>query len=266
MKTIILFTIIFCLSHLAIAQNQIDVCENKTTHLIANEKVSYVQVGDFEKIIAEIVPEHPNMVRVKATESFEGESSLTIVSANRAYALFVKYSDTNKITYQLNNFYSEKVGDIQSGALPEYLLKELSSQILHKRQQKVKSIKTEKDKINFQLRNIYLKNDVLFFELQITNKSNIAYDVEGFNWWIDDKKEFKATNVQEYQVEPEYQHYRIKTIPANTTVRIVFVLPKLTIPDKRALRIEMLESALGNTGRKLSLEIKNRHIINAKSL
>jgi len=46
----------------------------------------------------------------------------------------------------------------------------------------------------------------------------------------------------------------------------VFVLPKLTIPEKRVLRLEMLEQALGNTGRKLSLEIKNRDILHARKL
>ena len=114
MRTIFLSILLQFITILLFAQNNIEVCENKTTHLIANEKVSYVQVGDFEKIIAEIVPEHPNMVRVKATENFEGESSLMIVSANRAYSLFVKYSDTEKIAYQLKDFSSEKAGDIRS--------------------------------------------------------------------------------------------------------------------------------------------------------
>ncbi len=44
------------------------------------------------------------------------------------------------------------------------------------------------------------------------------------------------------------------------------VLPKLTIPDKRILRIEMLEKALGNTGRKLALEIQNKDILQANKI
>ena len=106
----------------------------------------------------------------------------------------------------------------------------------------------------------------LFFEVEVTNKTNLAYDVEGFHWWIMDKKQQKATNVQEYQIFPSYKHYDIKIVPAKTTIREVFVLPKLTIPDKRVLRIDMLEKALGNTGRKLSLEVKNKDILKAKEL
>ncbi len=251
--------------HVAIfAQNQISVCETKATHIICPEKVSYLQAGDNSLIIAEVVPEHPNLVRIKAVEPFEGESSLTIVSSDKVYSLFVKYADTNEISYDLESFHAEKAGNSGSDILPEYLLKELSHQILSKGKKHIKKRKSKKDGIKFQLTNIYLKQDVLFFELQITNGTNMGYDVEGFHWWIDDKKRYKSTNVQEYQILPDYQHYNIKYIPAKTTLREVFVLPKMTIPDKRILRIEMLEKALGNTGRKLILEIQNRDVLEAR--
>ena len=225
--------------------------------------MSYLQAGDNSLIIAEVVPEHPNMIRIKAIEPFEGESSLTIVSSDKVYSLFVKYANTNKISYDLESFHSVKTGNSGSNILPEYLLKEYSHQILSKGKKHIKNLKEKKDGITFQLINIYLKQDVLFFELQITNSTNMGYNVEGFHWWIDDKKQYKSTNVQEYQITPEYHHYNIKYIPAKTTLREVFVLPKLTIPDKRILRIEMLEKALGNTGRKLTMEIQNRDIMKA---
>lgn len=263
--SILLIAIIFLFSPACFAQNQITVCETKASHIISPEKISYLQVGDHGKIIAEVVPEHPNLVRIKAVEAFEGESSLTVISANKVYSLFVKYADTNKISYQLENFHSIKTGECGSNVLPEYMLRELSHQILSKNKKHIKKRKEKKDGIKFQLRNIYLKNDALFFELEITNQTNMGYDVEGFHWWIDDKKQYKATNVQEYLIEPDYQHYKIKYIPAKTTLREVFVLPKLTIPDKRTLRIEMLEKALGNTGRKLSLDVKNKDILEAKN-
>lgn len=265
MKTLI-FTVVFqLLSFLLVAQNSIEVCENKTTHLVGKEKISYVQVGDHAKIVAEIIPDHTNVVRVKALESFEGESSITLVSAMRIYSLFVKYADINQLTHKLDDFHSEKAGDVNSGIMPEYILKEMCGQILNRRQQSIKRVKEKKDGITFQLKNVYLKNDLLFFELELTNSTNISFDVEGFHWWIDDKKELKASNVQEYQLEPVYQHNRIERIPENTTLREVFVLSKFTIPDKRILRIEVLETALGNTGRKLKLELKNKEILSAKS-
>nr|MBD3623256.1 DUF4138 domain-containing protein [Sunxiuqinia sp.] len=96
--------------------------------------------------------------------------------------------------------------------------------------------------------------------------TNLAYRVDRFHWWIDDKRQLKATNTQEYQVEPIYRHHAVKIIPGYTSVREVFVLPNLVLPGKRVLRLEMIEKALGNTGRRLTLEIKNKDIIRAKEL
>jgi hypothetical protein len=187
------------------------------------------------------------------------------VSANRSYSLFVKYSDTNKISYKLEEFHGEKAGDLKIGPVPEYLLKELCSQILRDCTQKTIQTKSKKDGIIFRLRNLYLKQDLLFFELEITNTTNIVLDLEAIHWWIDDRKQVKATNAQEYQVEELYRHYKWERIPAKTTLREVVVLPKFIVPDKRILKIELLEKALGNTGRKLTLEVKNKAILKANS-
>jgi hypothetical protein len=94
----------------------------------------------------------------------------------------------------------------------------------------------------------------------------MAYDVESFNFWITDKKKAKATNVQEYQVFPQYQQNKVQRIPGEVTVREVFVIQKMTIPDQRILKIELNEKALGNTGRKLTFNLKNKDILKARSL
>lgn len=266
MKQLILASVFLVFSQAINAQNQIEICQNKATHLIAKEKITYVQVGDPDKLIAEVVPEQPNMVRVKAQDEFDQESSLTVVSANRSYSLFVKYSDADRISYILEDFHWEKTGDLNIGPVPEYYLKELCIQILNKDIQKLVRAKSHKDGIIFRLRNIYLKQDLFFFELEISNTTNIALDVDNYNWWIGDKKRTKATNVQEYQVDKIYRHYNWDSIPAKTTLREVFVLPKFMVPDQRILRIELLEKALGNTGRKLTLKVKNKEILKAKDL
>ncbi len=264
-KSVFIFLILICQISLH-GQNFIHVSESKATHLICPESVTYLQVGDHSRILAEIVPEHPSLVRVKATEPFEEETSLTLVCAGKVYSVLVGYRNTDRVEYRLENLRGEKTGIPASGNLPEYVLKELGTQILAKKTKHIRNRKTKKEGMELCLNNIWLKNDLLFFEVSITNKTNIGYRMEGFNWWIDDKKQLKATNVQEYPVEPEFRHYGVEYVPAGTTLREVFVLPKLTIPEKRVLRIEILEKALGNTGRKLSLEIKNKDILRAKNL
>ena len=119
MKQSILVSFFIFLSLAIVAQNQIEVCQSKATHIIGKEKISYLLVGDHSKIIAEVVPEHLNIVRVKAVEEFKGESSLTMISANKVYSLFVKYADTNNISFRLEDFQGVKSGDTRTGTLPE---------------------------------------------------------------------------------------------------------------------------------------------------
>jgi hypothetical protein len=120
-----------------------------------------------------------------------------------------------------------------------------------------------KNAVSFGLLNIYQKNDLLFFELEITNNSGMGFDVENVHWWIGDKKQYKSTNLQEFQCYPVYQYYGVKYVPKKTTIREIFVFPKFTIPDQRVLKIELLEKALVNTGRKLNVEVKNKAILHA---
>lgn len=265
MKTI--FSIIFLFVQLSIfAQNHIGVSASRAAHIICPEKVSYLLAGDHTKIASEVVSEHSNLVRIKAVEPYEGASSLTLVSAGKLYSFLVEYAENAPIEYRLELFSGEETGLPAGGPVPEYILSELSRQMLFSRGRHIKNRKSKKEGIVLRLERIGLNNDLLFSQISITNKTNIGYRLEGFNWWIDDKRKLKATNVQEYQIHPKYQYYSLTYIPAETTLREVFVLPKLTIPEKRILRIEMLEQALGNTGRKLSLEIKNRDILRARKL
>ena len=150
--------------------------------------------------------------------------------------------------------------------MPDYVLKDLCDQVLDKHKIRFGKRKVEKDGIIIRLNSIHLNNDALFLELRLTNKTNMAYDIESFNFWITDKRRTKATNVQEYQVFPEYQRHHVQRIPADVSVREVFVIEKMTIPDKRILRVELNEKALGNTGRKLSFKLKNKDILKARNL
>ncbi len=266
MRNVLIITVLVLIQMTAPAQNRITIHENKATHLVCSDRVSYLQVGDPTLILAEVVPELPNLIRLKAAEPFDGESSLTVVCQGRIYTLTLESGVSDQITYQLNAFTSEKAGGPSSGLMPDYVLKELCEQILLKRKSQVRGVKQKKDGIKIQLKTITQKNGFLFFEVRMTNTTNLAYRVDRFHWWIDDKRQLKATNTQEYQVEPIYRHHAVKIILGYTSVREVFVLPNLVLPGKRVLRLEMIEKALGNTGRRLTLEIKNKDMIRAKEL
>lgn len=246
--------------------NILKVSDTKTTHLVCPDKVVYVQAGDYDLVQAEVVPELSNMVRIKAVKPFENQTSLTVVCADRIYSFELVYGNDAPITYPIETFDSEQAKIFSGKLMPDYEVKDLCDRVLDKHKHQFRKRKTEKNGIKFRLNSISLKNDALFFELEVTNKTSMAYDVESFNFWITDKRQAKATNVQEYQVQPDYQRYHIQRIPGKTTLREVFVFEKMTIPDQRVLKIELGEKALGNTGRKLSFNLKNKDILKAQPL
>ncbi len=262
-----LFIFVFALIQIsASAQNILKVSATKTSHLVCPDKVNYVQAGDYSIIQAEVVPELSNLIRVKALQSFDKQTSLTVVCADRIYSFVIEFGEDAPITYPLESFESQKAMTFSGKMMPDHVLKDLCDQVLDKHKVQFRKRKTEKDGIKIRLNSIHLKNDALFFELQITNKTNMAYDVESFNFWITDKKKTKATNVQEYQVFPQYQRHNVQRISGGVSVREVFVIEKMTIPDQRILKIELNEKALGNTGRKLTFSLKNKDILKAKPL
>ena len=266
MKTFLIILICVLIQFSVSAQNILKVSDRKTSHLVCPDKVSYVQAGDYSIVQAEIVPELSNLIRVKATQPFEKPTSLTVVCADHIYSFELIYGNDAPITYPIESFQSQQAMTFSGKMMPDHVLKDLCDKVLDKHSHKFRKRKAEKDGIKIRLNSIHLKNDALFFELQITNKTNMAYDVESFNFWITDKKKAKATNVQEYQVFPQYQCNKVQRIPGEVTVREVFVMEKMTIPDQRILRIELGEKALGNTGRKLSFNLKNKDILKARKL
>jgi len=279
MKSIIIIIITALAVHLSVSAQQVQstntnnlpsitnnliVSDTKTSHLVCPDKVSYVQAGDYSLVQAEVVSELSNLVRIKATQPFEKPTSLTVVCADHIYSFELTYGNDAPITYPIESFQSQQAMTFSGKLMPDYLFKDLCDQVLEKRRHQFHKRKAKKDGIEVRLNSISLKNDALFFELQVTNKTNMAYDVESFNFWITDKKKAKATNVQEFQVFPQYQRNKVQRIPGEVTVREVVVMEKLTIPDQRILRIELGEKALGNTGRKLNFNLKNKDILKAR--
>lgn len=253
--TKIAFIFLLLYSFYGKAQEMISIHENRVVHIISKEKISYLQVGSHDLVLAEIVKEHPNLVRVKARGEFKGESSLSMVSNGKLYSLKLQYGNKEKGSFHLEQF-SFKPADLMMG-------KSLSQEELKASCRKMMTLKSRKaypsyrkDGIQVQVKNLALKGDLLFVMLEFKNESQMNLELESGNWWIRDRRELRASNVQEYQIHPQYQHFELKRIPGKSLRKEIYVFPLFRIPENKILQIEFLEKALGNTGRKISLELK----------
>ena len=248
------------------AQNILNLSDKKSVHVVCPDKVLYVRCGDDSSIKAEILPELSNIVRVKALHPFEGQTSLTVVCAGRIYSVAAMFGNCDVLTYQLESLPSEKAFPFSGKLMPDESIQGISDQILSGKGNHTVHRRIRKNGLQMEVSGICIKGDALFLEVQITNCTNMVFDVEAFNFWIADKRQQKATNVQEYQLALDYSRFDLKRIPARDRATEIFVIEKLTIPDKRVLRIEMIEKSNENIGRNLSLKLKNRDLQRAEIL
>ncbi|MBO9684573.1 MAG: DUF4138 domain-containing protein, partial [Flavisolibacter sp.] len=110
---------------------------------------------------------------------------------------------------------------------------------------------------------IYIKDDVVYYQLNLQNQSPIDYDINFLRFYVRDKKRAKRTAVQEAEIIPLYIAGNASSIKAGTHNRIVVALNKFTIPEAKYLAIEIWEK---NGGRNLLLKVNNRKILKAVSL
>lgn len=109
------------------------------------------------------------------------------------------------------------------------------------------------------LNNIYSIGDYFFIDYSLENKTKIAYDIEELRVKLTDKKEAKATNSQTIELTPVYSLNLAKKFKKH--YRNVLVLPKLTFPDEKVLRLEISENQI--SGRLITLAIEYEDILHA---
>ena len=107
--------------------------------------------------------------------------------------------------------------------------------------------------------NIYAVGDYFFIDYSLQNKTEIAYDIEELRVKLTDKKETKATNSQTIELSPVFSLNHVRKF--KKSYRNVLVLPKLTFPDEKVLRLEISENQI--SGRVITLTIEYEDILHA---
>lgn len=109
------------------------------------------------------------------------------------------------------------------------------------------------------INNIYAVGDYFFIDYSLQNKTKIPYDIEEIRVKLTDKKETKATNSQTIELSPVFTLNSSRKFKKN--YRNVLVLPKLTFPDEKVLRLEISENQI--SGRVIVLTIEYEDILHA---
>ncbi len=220
-----------------IPPHALEVCFEKTTHIIFPSEVVYVDLGN-ENLVAGLADGAKNVLRVKsAFKSFKQETNLSVITEDGSYYTFnVKFAK-------------------------EPLLLSIEMKSIHKQNKReIKHIGSKRFGVQFLLKSIYTNNGLLYFHTELKNTSNIAFDVDFVSFKIVDKKVIKRTAMQEQVLEPLRAQNYVTVVHGKSSERTVFALEKFTIPDDKQLVIEVAEK---EGGRHQSFVVDNEDIVRA---
>lgn len=252
----------------ATAKEKILVNSEVTTHIVMPENIKMVDLST-TKIIGNQCAD--NIVRIKPFQESDSISvcsykedellgTLTLIgerhiaqydivytecAANAASIFQVPYSDTQSY---INPEVSMPMSEMARYAWAVYGSDRKFNQVVSKAHG-IKAV----------VNNIYAIGDYFFIDYSLLNKTKIPYDIEELRVKLTDKKQSKATNSQTIELTPVFSLNYAKKFQKN--YRNVLVLPKLTFPDEKVLRLEISENQI--SGRVIVLTIEYEDILNA---
>lgn len=234
----------------------------KTTNLIFPYAIKSVDRGS-QDVLVQKAKGVENVLLVKAGRENFTETNLSVITSDgKLYSFILNYSNNPSllnISFTKDTILEETVPLLQSENNEAQL--QSTSERIAKEKRMLHAIHDYKYKIQFRLHGIYIKGDIVFYQMKIKNHSNINYDIDMLRFFIHDEKRFKRTASQEIEIQPLYVYGDTSVIRGGSKNILVFALPKFTIPDKKYLSIQLMEK---DGGRHLQLRVHNRTVVKAK--
>lgn len=284
MKRYIVFLLYLCAGRSGQAQipqseitpRQVEVSFNKTTHLIFPAPVQYVDLGSTD-IIADKAAGAANVVRLKAAvRDFQAETNLTVITADgRFYAFDVRYADDpGQLSIRIMNDLQAQIPEGKAPTVPVRLdaldgddaarIDSAMEQIYNNDKPQIKHIGYKRYGLQTLLTGIYIDSEGwLYFGIEMRNDSRIPFDIDHIRMYVRDKRLPRRTAVQDIEIVPVRRLHPLSEIDTGKTGRTVWAIPKMTIPDGKALHIDIYERG---GGRHQSLRVENRDILAAKPI
>lgn len=269
MKSTILLAAVCALgiSGTASAKEKIYVNDEVTTHIVMPENIKMVDIST-TKLIGNQCAD--NIVRIKPF--IDNDSVQTYYRENELMATLTLIGERHMAQYDIifthtparaASIHHVPYSHTESYINPEVSMPEVEmaryAWAVYGSGRKYNQVVSKANGMKAVVNNIYSIGDYFFIDYSLQNRTKIAYDIEELRVKLTDKKEVKATNSQTIELTPVYSLNLAKKFKKN--YRNVLVLPKLTFPDEKVLRIEISENQI--SGRVITLAIEYEDILNA---
>lgn len=226
------------------------ISKDKTTSLIFPFAIRHVDRGT-KDVLVQQVKEAENILLVKAaTESF-AETNLSVVTDDGSVYSFVVNFDNKppRWVYHLPANIKQTIATYANGILDNPAT--------------MRGIKDRSQGVTVKVGGIYIKENVIYYQVQLNNDSPIDYDIELMRFYIRDKKKGKRTAAQENELKPLHVSGNTSVVKARSRNTVVVALEKFTVPDAKYLAVQIMEKS---GGRHLLMRVKNRKIMQSTPL
>ncbi|WP_170916736.1 conjugative transposon protein TraN [Dyadobacter psychrophilus] len=240
----------------------LEITLHKTTNLIFPFEIKSVDKGSRD-ILAQKTKGVANILQLKAAKADFVQTNLTVVCAEgKLYSFTVNYAPEPE---RLNIEFAAKKAHPDAyfeNGINQAEIQQLSESILAQRNQ-LKGPSDKHHKVQIELNGIYVHNDMIFYRLEMENRSPIRYQIQDIRFFIRDREPAKRSAVQQTETKPFYVHGDTAMIKGESKHIFIFALPKFTLEDKKYMAVQMMEK---NGGRHMLLKVNNRTITKAKPI
>lgn len=257
------------LSNAEVTPYEVELTQNKTTHILFPSSIEYVDLGSSE-IIANKVEATSNVLRLKTIKEDISPTNFTVITNDGKYYSFnVIYKEQPiQLSYDLTKF--EKQNSKQKS---EVLFKDLGKtapsladlfmKAIIKKNKKDLNIKSKNYSVEARLKSIYSQDGKLYFHIFINNNSNLPYIVDYISFKIKDRRTVKRTTIQEVSLKPVRSYDDVLIINSRSKQDNVFILDQFTLSDKQMLIIEINEK---RGIRNQVLKVKSSDVLKVKRI
>lgn len=252
----------------------IEVTFYKTTHIIFPSAIRYVDLSSSD-LIAGKADAAENVLRIKAaTENFTNEANFSVICEDGSFYPFnVRYAkEPEMLSIEIENFLRD--GDHSSQSDKSVQLKELGGEssalvdliqktIYQNNERKVRHLGCSLFGIQSRIKGIYIHDGILYLHLQIINQTNIPYTIDFIRFKVADKKLAKRTAMQEKIIVPLKVLNEETEVPGKSNIRIIYALPKFTLPIDKNLTIQIYER---DGGRHQEIKLQSEDIELARTV
>ena len=251
------------------ANEKIYVNSEVTTHIVMPEHIKLVDIPT-AKIVGNQCTD--NIVRIKPYLESDSLQAVGSYKDNELLGTITLIGERHIAQYDI--LYTQSPGmaasifEVPYNHTRSYINPEVSMPMaemaryawaVYSSDRKYNQIVTKAHGMKAMVNNIYAVGDYFFIDYSLQNKTKIPYDIEEIRVKLTDKKETKATNSQTIELSPVFTLNSSRKFKKN--YRNVLVLPKLTFPDEKVLRLEISENQI--SGRVIVLTIEYEDILHA---